>query len=227
VPHHALTTGLCPYRIPGTDQNPDHHVIPGCIIGLGLVTDIVLKKTGKPFIFRCQKPGSHNPPGSLSRGIKDQQAPAAIVPADFRAGKVNGTVSLRRFRFVPEKRTCFGAFCKNAPVKKKAYLVRVNGHRRFLARVPVIDKKVIVPEVFFYLVDLAQVAAAFTTLTTFKRQGIDLTVYWILQVYIFISLERDVIGIYSSNPDNPEKGYFFPYFFPAENAFSTCFPMLK
>jgi hypothetical protein len=142
---------------------------------------------------------AHDPPGSLSFGIKDQQAPAAIVPADPRACLVDGTVSFRGRLFIPEKRACLGTFGENALIKKEPDLVGVDGYRCFFTSVLVVDQKTVIPEVFFYYMDLAQIAAAFPALPTFKRQRINLTGNRVLHSYTLTSPEHDTV-IFGKNP---------------------------
>jgi len=122
--------------------------------------------------------------------IKDQQAPAAIVPADLRACQVDGTVSFRRWCIIPEKWACLGTFGENTRITIEGYLFRVYRYRCFFTRVLITQLKVIIPVVFFNYMDQAKVAATFSALTAFKRQKIDLTGYQIVHVSILMSREH-------------------------------------
>ena len=52
-------------------------------------------------------PLPHDPPGAFPFGSKDQDVPAAIVPADLRAGEVDGTVAFLTHSIIPEEGTGF------------------------------------------------------------------------------------------------------------------------
>ena len=88
----TINTALCPHRIPGHNQYPDYPLIPCCIVRFNKVVDLLLKKPGQGLIFRCKVALAHDPACPLSFGIEDQQAPAAIIPADLRAGHVDRAV---------------------------------------------------------------------------------------------------------------------------------------
>jgi hypothetical protein len=111
---------------------------------------------------------AHDPPCPLSFRIEDQQAPAAIIPADLRACLVDGTVSFRGCPVIPEKRACLGTFLKDTLVTKECNLVRVNDHRGFFTRVLILYKEVEIPVVFLDDMDQPEMAAAFSTLAAFK-----------------------------------------------------------
>jgi len=114
----------------------------------------------------------HDPPGPPPPEIEDEQAPAAVVPADLRACEVNGTVCLPGLLVGAEKRACLGKFFKNAAVKEEVDLVRVNRYLGFLAGVHVAHQKTVLTPFFFYCVDQPEMAAALTALLAFERQSI-------------------------------------------------------
>lgn len=113
---------------------------------------------------------AHDPSGSLPRTVEDEQAPAAVVPADLGARQVNGAVSLRRRRIIPEERACLRPLGKDASVVEQGYLVRIDRHFRRLARILVADQETVIPVIGMDRMDQAKVAAAFAALVTLKRQ---------------------------------------------------------
>jgi hypothetical protein len=114
----------------------------------------------------------HDPPGPSPPVVKDEQAPAAVVPADFGACQVDGAKGFAGTLIVAEERAGLGKFFKNAAVKEKVDLVGVDRHLCFLAGVLVAQKKTQFPAVFFYPVDQAEVAAALAALLALEWQGI-------------------------------------------------------
>ena len=167
----ARQSGSCPHRISRSNEHPDDPIVPGCIIRLNKGVYMLLKKPGHNAVLRCQVTLAHDPSGPLSFGVKDQQAPAPIIPADLRACQVDGTVPFFRLAVVPEKRAGFGTLLKNTRITKERDLVRVNGYCCSFTGVLVLYKEMIIPQVFLYRMDQAKVAATFTTLAAFKRQS--------------------------------------------------------
>ena len=123
-------------------------LVPCCIVRFNKMVDLLFKKPGQGLIFRCKVALAHDPAGPLSFGIEDQQAPAAIVPADLRAGQVDRAVPFFRSPVVPEKRAGFGTFKKNTLVTKESNLVRVNGHLCFFTGILVVYQEPVIPVVF-------------------------------------------------------------------------------
>ena len=132
------------------------------------MVDMLFKKPGQRLVLRCQVALAHDPSGPLSVGIKDQQAPAAIVPADLRARQVDGTVPFRGCPVIPEKRAGLGTFPENARVIEEGNLVGVNGNGCFFTRVLVLHEETVIPVVLLYEMDQPEMAAAFTALAAFK-----------------------------------------------------------
>lgn len=147
----------------------DEPLVPGSIIGFGDGVDLVFKNFCQPFLFRCKESLAHDPPGPFPLRVKDQDAPAAIIPADLRACQVDGAVPFCLVPVEPEERTCLGAFGKYTPVPEQSILVRVNRHFRFLSGILVVDKVPVVPVILPYRMDKAKVAATFPALAAFKR----------------------------------------------------------
>lgn len=111
---------------------------------------------------------AHDPSDSSPRAIEDEQAPAAVVPADLRACQVDGAVSLRRRRIVPEERARLRPFGEDTRVGKEGDLVRIDRDFRRLTRVPVADQEAAIPIIGMDRMDQAQVTAAFAALAAFK-----------------------------------------------------------
>jgi hypothetical protein len=135
------------------------------------MVDMLFKEPGQRFVLRCQVALAHDPPGPLSFRIKDQQVPAAIIPADLRACQVNGTVSFRGYLIVPEKRTGFGTVKENGLVIEEGDLVRVNRHHCLFTCILVVYEKPVIPVVFPDGMDKPEMAAAFPALAAFKRHS--------------------------------------------------------
>jgi len=114
-------------------------------------------------------PLAHDPPGTFPFRSQDQDVPAAIVPADLRAGEVDGTVAFRSHSIIPEERTGFGTLSKDAPVRKEPDLVRVYTDRGLLTGVLVVHDKPVIAKVCVYDVDKSQVAATLPALLAFER----------------------------------------------------------
>ena len=114
-------------------------------------------------------PLTHDPPGAFPFWGKDQDVPAAIVPADLRAGEVDGTVTLRFYSIIPEERTGFRTLSKDAIVRKEPDLVRVNTDRGLLTGVLVGHDKPVIAKVCVNEMDKSQVAATFPALLAFER----------------------------------------------------------
>jgi len=114
----------------------------------------------------------HDPPGPPPPEIEDEQAPAAVVPADLGACQVDGTVCLFGLLVGAEKRACLGTFFKNAAVKEEQDLVGVHSHRCLLAGVLVAHQKTVLTPFFFYCVDQPEMAAALAALLALERQSI-------------------------------------------------------
>ena len=114
-------------------------------------------------------PLTHNPPDAFSFRCKDQDVPAAIVPAYLRAGEVDGTVAFLTHRIIPEEGTGFRTLSKDASVRKEPDLVRVNTDRGLLTRVLVVHDKPVIAKVCVYDMDESQVAATFPALLAFER----------------------------------------------------------
>jgi hypothetical protein len=114
-------------------------------------------------------PLAHDPPGSFPIGCKDQESPAAIVPAYLRAGEVHGAIALRCTSIIPEERACLGTFGKYALVKKEPGLVRVDSDGGFLTGVLVIHHEPVIAKVCVYDVDKSQVTATLPALLAFER----------------------------------------------------------
>ena len=114
-------------------------------------------------------PFTHNPPGAFPIGCKDQDVPAPIVPANLRAGEVDGTVAFRSHWVIPEERTGFRTLSKDAPVRKEPNLVRVNTDCGLLTSVLVVHDKPVIAKVCVNNMDKSQVAATFPALLAFER----------------------------------------------------------
>jgi hypothetical protein len=114
---------------------------------------------------------AHDPACPPSSGIKDQQAPAAIVPADLRAGQVDSTISFFRSRVIAEERAGLGTFPEDAPVAEERYLVRVNCHGIFFTSILVPYKETVIPIILLYDMNQPKMTAAFPALTAFKRHS--------------------------------------------------------
>jgi len=161
-----------PHRVACPCQDADHPVVPGCVIGLADRVDALFEELAQDCIFRSKMPLVHDPPGSPSPEIEDEQAPAAVVPADLGACQVDGTVCLPGLLVGAEKRACLGKFFKNAAVTVELDLVRVNRYLCLLAGVLVAHQKSVLTPFFFYCVDQPKMAAALTALLAFERQSI-------------------------------------------------------
>jgi hypothetical protein len=135
------------------------------------MVDMLFKEPGQYLVFRCKVALAHNPPSPFSFLIKDKQAPAAIVPADLRAGQVDSTVPLFRCPVITEKRACLRAFQKNLVIAKECYLVRINTDRCFFTGVLVVYKEAVIPVVLPDGMDQPEMAATFPALAAFKRHS--------------------------------------------------------
>jgi hypothetical protein len=124
------------------------------------MVDLLFEQPGQVFIFRRKMTLAHDPACPLSGGIEDQQAPAAIIPADLRACQVDGTVPLRGCPVIPEKRAGLGAFRKNMPVTKEGNLIRVNSYCGFFPRVLVFYKEPVITVIFLDGMDKSEMTAA-------------------------------------------------------------------
>jgi hypothetical protein len=133
--------------------------------------DMVFKEPGQCLVFRCKVSLAHDPSCPFSARIKDQHTPAAIVPADLRAGQVDGAVPLFSAPVIPEKRACLGAFQKNIFVAKECYLVRINTDRCFFTGILVVYQEVVIPVVLPDGMDQPKMAATFPALAAFKRHS--------------------------------------------------------
>jgi len=119
-------------------------------------------------------PLAHDPPGPFPFGCKNQESPAAIVPADLRSGEMDSTPALRCHCVIPEERARLGAFGKYAPVKKESNLVRVNSDRGLFTGVLVVHNKPVIAKVFVYDMDEPKMTATLPALLAFERQKFNL-----------------------------------------------------
>lgn len=117
---------------------------------------------------------AHDPSGPLPPCPEDQQPPAAIVPADLRAGQVDGAVALCGWPVEPEEWTGLRAFGEDTLVLEEFDLVRVDDDRCPFPGVYISDLKPVPSAVLFDGMDQAQMTAAFPALVAFERQMIPL-----------------------------------------------------
>ena len=158
---------LHPHGVARFSKNPYEPFVPRGIIGIGGGINLFLEDPGQPLILRCQEALALDPPCPFSLTIKDQQAPAAIVPADCRAGHVDSAVAFSGNK--TEERACLGSFGKNTPVSEECNLVRVDFNRRNLTGILVPEPEAPVPQIIQYRVDKTKVAATFPALAALKR----------------------------------------------------------
>lgn len=111
---------------------------------------------------------AHDSSGSSPRTVEDEQAPAAVVPADLGARQVDGAVSLRGRRVIPEERARLRSLGEDASVGKQRDLIRVDRDFRRFTRVLVADQEAVIPIIVMDRMDQAQMTAAFAALVAFK-----------------------------------------------------------
>jgi hypothetical protein len=124
----------------------------------------------------------HDPPGSPPPIIKDEQAPAAKIPADLGACQVDGAPGFPALLVMPEKGACLGKFLKHAAVKKDLNFVGVNRYFCFLTGVLVAQQKAVLPAFFFYCVDQTKMAAALAALLALEWQKTRSSRYPVIEV---------------------------------------------
>ena len=84
--------------------------------------------------------------------IQDEQAPAAVIPADLRTGQMDGAEPLPAAGFVTKKRTRIRQSVKDTPVFEHADFIRINDNISFLTGIPVeYQKPVVSPVLFDYM----------------------------------------------------------------------------
>lgn len=165
---HPWQPGSGPHRVARLGQHLNHPPIPCGIVGFGPVVDSFFKEPDQQSVLCGQVTLAHDPSRSSPRVVEDEQAPAAVVPADLGARQVDGAVSLRGRRIVPEERARLRSLGEDAPVGKQGDLVRIDRDLCRLARVLVADQEAVIPIIGVDRMDQAQVAAAFAALTAFK-----------------------------------------------------------
>lgn len=163
--------GSGPHRVTGPDQYLNHMPVPCGIVGFDQTVDLFFKEPGQRSILRSQVTSAHDPSGSPPQTVKDEQAPAAVVPADLRSRQVDGAVSFRSRRIIPEKRARLRSLGEDACIGKQGDLIRINRHLCRFTRVLVADQVAVIPIIDMDRMDQAQVTAAFAALAAFKCQG--------------------------------------------------------
>jgi hypothetical protein len=128
--------------------------------------DLFLEDPGQPLVIRCKEPLAFDASHPLPPGIKDQDAPAAVVPADRRAGQVYGAVPLSAIK--AEERAGLGAFGKDLPVSEECDFIRVDCNGSNLTGILVSYREAMVPKVLLYGMDKAEMAATFPALAALK-----------------------------------------------------------
>ena len=102
--------------------------------------------------------------------IEDEQPPALVVTADFRAGLIYGTTGIPVTGLVTEKWAGPGEYIKNARIQKKVPLVGINTDGSFFIGIIVMYQKTEVATILFDGVDYPEVFTAFSALETFEGQ---------------------------------------------------------
>ncbi len=136
-----------------------------------MVFDAALPEPGKESIFGTESADILDPPRPPAPVVEDQEPPAAIVAADLRPCLVNGTVRLLAPGLVAEERAGMRKLFKNTLIVKEFPLVRVDSYQGLLAGICIADQETVLPVLFLYDMDPAEVAAAVPALETLESQG--------------------------------------------------------
>jgi hypothetical protein len=122
--------------------------------------------------------------------VEDQKPPALVVPADLRAGVVDGAAGAFSPGPVPEERAGMGQPGKDAPVVKEGTVVLCHLNRALFTGIMVADLEAVLPQFFRDEMDIPEPAAAFPAPETFKSQGVFPRSYQFLPEHQH-DLERD------------------------------------
>ena len=120
--------------------------------------------------IRKEGPLVQDTTGPFAGCVRDEQAPAAVIAADVRAGIVHRAPCLS-FRIKPEERACIRQSLKTAFVLIEGIFVRIHPDFLYIAGIVVVYDKGVVPPVFCNCVDEFHVAAAVAALTAFTGDG--------------------------------------------------------
>jgi len=161
---------LLPHGIPGSPENADHILLPFPVIRFLVLLDAALPYLCQKCIIRTERPDVFDTSRPPSPVVEYQQSPAPVVPAYFGAGLVHGAIGLLTSGLVPEEGTGVRQFFKDALVIEEFVLVGIDGNRRLLSGIIIIDQEPVIAILFLDGMDIAEVAAAFPALEAFKSQ---------------------------------------------------------
>ena len=159
------------YSIAGSPEDADHLILPLLVIRFPVLLDAALPYFRKERIVGTERPDildSSCPPAGM---VEDQETPASVIPAHFRAGQVHGAIRHLTAGLVPEKGAGMGEFFKDALVIKEFMLVGIDCDRRFFTGIIVADQEAVIPEIFLDNMHITEMAAAFPALETFESQS--------------------------------------------------------
>ena len=165
------SASLSPDAVTCLPEDPDHLVLPFFVIRFLVIFDAALPKPDKERIFGTEGTDILDPPRPPAPVVEDQEPPAAVVAADLRPCQVNGTVCLLAPGAVAEERAGMRKLFKNALIIKEFPLVRVDSYRGLLSGIRIADQETVLPVLFLYDVNPAEVAAAVPALETLEGQN--------------------------------------------------------
>ena len=111
--------------IPGCPEMTDQRIIPFLITESGECRFYLFTEVCEFFRIRKEGPLIQDTPGPFATRIRDEQAPAAVIAADVRAGQMDGAPCLS-FCIKPEERACIQQIRNTARVFIGGIFVRID-----------------------------------------------------------------------------------------------------